>query len=512
MTARSLVLALLLFGSCAAAGEDAAPKPRLVVVISVDQLRPDVLRRYAKEYRGGLKRLLDGGLQFRGELAHAATQTGPGHSTMLTGCNPARTGIVANSWINRETLRSVYCVNDDASPIFLVKDKGRSPKQLLVTTLGDWMHSANPRARVFAVSGKDRAAITMGGKRPDGAYWFDRTAMGFTSSTYYHPDGMPDWLAAFNGDGWYDELPTQWTYEPAEGVRADDFPGESSRFSRTSPHPLRDADRRKSCDRIYCSPFVDAWTLRLAATLVERNDLGGDDVADLLCISLSATDTVGHQYGPFSQEIHDNLLRLDRGLGDLFALLDRRGAPYVVALTADHGVLPIPELTLVPLRPALQQATAAVQKKFGRADFMRVTGDGQVWLRPEDGLDLDAARETIAAVFRAQENVEAVIDPRAPGDGPLAELVRHTHHPERGADLYIIAKEKVLFSNYPSGTSHGSPWGYDRRVPLLFFGAGIPAGDTGRRARTIDIGPTLAHLLGVPASEGLDGSVLSLKK
>lgn len=506
------LLALLLLVSCAPA-EDAAEKPRLAVVISVDQLRPDVLRRYAKEYRGGLKRLLAGGLHFRGELVHAATQTGPGHSTMLTGCNPARTGIVANSWINRETLRSVYCVNDDASPVFLVKNKGRSPKQMLTTALGDWMHDANPKAKVYAVSGKDRAAITMGGKHPDGAYWFDRTAMGFTSSAYYHPDGLPGWIAAFNDDGWYDQLPAQWIYQPAAGVRADDFPGESSRFSRTSPHPLRDADRRKSCDRIYCSPFVDAWTLRLAGKLVEREDLGGDDVADLLCISLSATDTVGHLYGPFSQEIHDDLLRLDRELGELFELLDRRGAPYVVVLTADHGVLPIPELKLVPLRPAIQAATAAVQKKFGRADFFRVSGDGQIWLRPQPGVDLDVARRTIADVLRAQEFVAAVLDPRALDDaGPIGELVRNTHHPARGADLYVIAKEKVLFSDYVSGTSHGSPWSYDREVPLSFFGAGIPAGETGRTAHTIDIAPTLARALGVPAPGGLDGSVLSLRK
>lgn len=503
------LIALLLCAATAAATD----KPRLVVVVSLDQMRPDTLQRFAKEYTGGLKRVLERGLHYRGVLEHALTQTGPGHSTMLTGCRPARTGIVANGWLERGSLKNVYCVEDAAAPVWGAKSKGRSPKLLLTSSLGDWMRAADPGAQVFSVSGKDRSAVLMGGRHANGAFWLEKGAGGFSSSAYYYPDGLPDWVKSFNRDGWYDQLPKQWKHETVDWLRADDHPSESSRYSRTTPHPLRGAVRRKTLDRIYRSPYIDEWTLRLASHLVRYYDLGGDASTDLLCVSLSATDTVGHLYGPFSQEIRDCTLRLDRNLGAFFDLLDKRGAPYVVAVTADHGVLPMTELTRVDARKVIQAATVAVQRKFGAADLFRIYGGTQVWLKPRKGVDMNAVRDTLAQSLRAQDAIAHVLDlDKLHGKDPIVDLVRYSYHPDRCGDLYVVPKEKVLLTTYgATGTNHGSPYGYDRDVPVSFLGVGIPAGKTGRVGRTIDIGPTLAHLLGLPVPEGLDGTVLSLK-
>ena len=291
---------LLLFLSALSAAADPAPAPRLLVVISVDQMRADTLTRFAAEYTSGLDRFLEHGRRFDGRLDHAGTETGPGHSTMLTGCRPSRTGIVANGWLDRATLRRIYCVDDPASPVYGAPRSGRSPKNLLRNTLGDWMKRADPRAKVYSVSAKDRAAILMAGRYPDGVFWLDKRRPGFTTSRYYRPAGLPDWLIAFNHDGWFAALPASWTYKAVPGLRADDDPRESPRYGRVSPHPLLHSKVAETIGALYHSPFVDAWTLRLAARVVDRYDLGGDATCDLLCVSLSATDTVGHLYGPFS--------------------------------------------------------------------------------------------------------------------------------------------------------------------------------------------------------------------
>ncbi|MGH7163207.1 MAG: alkaline phosphatase family protein, partial [Planctomycetota bacterium] len=327
-----------------------AGPPRLAVVVVVDQLRPDTLARFRGEYRGGLKRVLESGRGFPCAHDHAATETAPGHATLLTGCHPRSHGITQNGWLDAAGLRQVYCVEDERSPVFGARGEGRSPRLLLRPGLGDWMKAADPRSRVVAVAGKDRAALLMGAFHADAAFWFHPEAGGMTSSGYYFPAGLPDWVAAFHADGWVDALPEEWSYAPDPSLGPDDDPRESPLFGRASPHPLRRGDRRRFLEAFVGSPYLDELTLRFARRLVERYDLGGDGSPDLLCVSCSSTDTVGHLYGPASQEVRDTVLRLDARLGELFDLLDARGHRWIVALSADHGVLPLAQLRRAPLQ------------------------------------------------------------------------------------------------------------------------------------------------------------------
>ena len=280
------------------------------------------------------------------------------------------------------------------------------------------------------------------------------------------------------------------------------------RYSRKSPHPLRKGGRQKTLARMYASPYGDAYVLRFARKLVEQHDLGGDDVTDLIAIGLSSTDTVGHAYGPFSQEIRDTTLRLDRNLGAFFDFLDERKITYVVALTADHGVLPIPDRNVIDSRPLVQRLNVAVQKKLGAGDWFRLVSTGQIYVKSAK------ARAAILEAARAEPVFEAVFqreDMEADTPGLLLGLLRRSYHPMRSGDLLGVPREKVLVTRYTTGTSHGSPWRYDREVPILFYGPEIPVGRRGREVRTVDIAPTLAGRIGISVPEGVDGVALPLK-
>jgi len=482
-----------------------AEPPRLLVLVSIDQLRPDTLTRFAAEYRGGLKRLLAEGRRYHGVHDHAATETGPGHATLATGCHPSHNGIVANQWLDPASLEPMYCV------------AGGTPANMLRPALGDWLKARDARARVVSVAGKDRSAILMGGLHPDAALWFDRETCGFTSSDYYFAAGKPDWLTAFPGDGWLDTLPETWSYEPApaeHGLRPDDDPQESPRFSRTSPHPLRADDRKAMAARVYVSPYVDELTLRLAADVAVRYDLGGDEVPDLLCVGLSATDTIGHSYGPFSQEIRDSMLRLDRELGAFFDLLDRRRAPYVLALSADHGVLPLTEIKRVPFQAAAQQLQIAITKRLGDGDWCRLAGGdlyvNRAYCAAHDA-DPAAVARALAEAAATLDSVQAAYGPddlKGSGGDELLGLVRRSWRADRSGEVCLVQKERIVFDAYGTGTTHGSPYRYDREVPIVFFGAGFAAGVQDGEVRTVDIAPTLAAAAGVAPPADADGHPL----
>ncbi|MFB3066138.1 MAG: alkaline phosphatase family protein [Planctomycetota bacterium] len=515
----ALLFCLLLLPAVAPAAEPV----RLVVVVSVDQLRPDTLAAYRDEYQGGLGRLLKHARSFDCVHDHAITFTGPGHSVLLTGLHPRRTGIALNHWRDPATLRTVYCVEDAEHRVFGDPRRTASPRLLRCDALGDWMRRRNPRSKVYSVAGKDRSAVLMGGQHPGAALWYDHVRGGFTSSTYYFPYGLPDWVDAFRNDGWLRSLPAAWTYEPSPHLRRDDDPRESPRNNRASPHPLRTGMLMRTLSNIYGSPYLDEWTLRFARALVERHDLGGDEAPDLLCIGLSATDTVGHLYGPRSQEIRDVVLHLDRELGEFFAFLDARGAPYVVALCADHGVLALDDLKAVNGTEAGREVKAALQERLGAGLWTSLHKHGgspapnlylDRALCAERGVAPERVLRALKQVLSARPEVAAVYD-RAQLSGTeatddvLLALARNSYAPGRTGDLVFRTKPGVLYRTGP-GTSHGSPYAYDREVPLLFIGPGIEPGPGGA-ARTIDLGPTLAVLLGLEPPADLDGAPLALR-
>jgi predicted AlkP superfamily pyrophosphatase or phosphodiesterase len=514
---------------------------RLVLVLAVDQLRPD---RLDADLPGGLGRLAREGRSFaEAALAHGITETCPGHATMLSGRHPAAAGIPANDFFpdDPEAREAVYCAFDPREETREIGgESGLSPASLRADTLGDWLQRASPTSRVFAIAGKDRGAIMLGGQHPDGTYWFrGGDPPRFTTSRYYR-DALPAWVLRWNGaappaDGFLASVPERWEHGESNGVRTpDDFVGEATRTSRTSPHPLRDADLGRFSEQLYLSPYLDLATLDFARQLVEEEDLGRGPAPDLLALSLSATDTVGHLFGPWSRESGDALHRLDRALGGFLDRLEARtGGALVVALTADHGVLPLPEWLA-----ANGEGTCPVAS--GRAGIRRIGLGllGHLWwelgplARPGAWLhfagsqvrvDRELARRQAVPVERAASLAEAYLESWpaighawtaaeiASVDGELAELYRHSFVPGRSGDLVVEPARGCLISSYDTGTSHGSPWEYDRRVPLVFRGPGVAAGRVPGPAATVDLAPTLAALLGVPAPADLDGRPLPLR-
>jgi len=538
------------------------PAPaRLVVLLAIDQLRPD---RLSPDQPGGLGRLQREGRVFEdAALAHAVTETCPGHATMLSGRHPANIGVPGNSYVDPDTLEQRYCVEDPAPDAAILgaapeagskpePRDGRSPRVMRDGSLGDWMKARWPGARVFSVSGKDRSAIAMGGRDADAAYWLVRGADPHFTTSRYYLEALPDWVRAFDARRVHALLPDAWEYLPASvaasaaTARVDDYPHESPAFGRAAPHPvLRDppgVERlpealRHPSDRAYATPFQDAVTLAFTRELVERENLGSGPQPDLLAVGLSATDLVGHFYGPESWESRDALARLDAALGELLAFLEARvgAGRLLVVVTADHGVLPIPEWLLetersrCPLpggrlqgKELLAGLAAQLDASFGAA-----AGDEGPWFASASSrITFNRARaaqagvslEDLQAVARRHLDAQAGVtrtwtrDEALSGAGPepFASLYLNSWEPRIAGDLALQVDEDCLLSDPRIATSHGSPYLYDRRVPLVFFGPGVAPGRVRGDAATVDIAPTLAKLLGVETPPDLDGRVLDV--
>jgi predicted AlkP superfamily pyrophosphatase or phosphodiesterase len=519
-----LACAALLLGGCGE-GRGRDGRPRLVVVLVVDQMRPESLR---PDLPGGLGHLARAGRVFaNASLQHATTETCPGHVTVLTGRHPGPAGIPGNNFVLRESGKAVYCVEDFSEGTrVLGGQRMRSPRNILATALGDWLQAEQPGSRVFAVSGKDRAAIALGGQAADGAYWYDyREARRFTTSGYY-AQALPDWVEPWDGEALLESVPEEWV------VAAGDAGGGEIR------HPLRvPGSLGESMIALYVSPFLDEVTLGFARALVDAEGLGRGPGVDLLAVSLSATDSVGHLYGSRSLEAEDTLRRLDDALGSFLESLEQAVGPGRVlgVLTSDHGVLPLaewprePDGTGCPLASgriepdALELALdAAMQERFGagRVELL-------AWLKRSGTrftVDRELARaagvevgEIVAAAERwleSQPGVErawtAEEIEQGEGPEPFVTLDRNSYHPERGGDLVVQPVRGCLFADPRYRTSHGTPYEYDRKVPLVFFGAGVEPGRVEAPAAAVDIAPTLAAALGVRPPPGVDGRVLPL--
>ena len=517
---------ILLFSASAIA------EPRLVVLLAVDQLRAD---RLTADLPGGLGRLVREGFVYgNATLDHGLTNTCPGHVVISTGVNPGKAGIPGNSYIDHETMAERYCVDDPGSDNIVIGGSAtRSPNAITATTLGDWLKKKSPTSRVFSVSGKDRSAITLGGKQADGAFWYDQRGAGFTSSTYYGDD-LPDYVRALNGsdffvDGFAGNFPAAWTH--GEGThRADDYVGESQTHARKSAHPLNTGDAAERAERIYFSPFLDIATGELAKRIIEEEQLGQRGVTDLLAVSFSATDLVGHLYGPFSAESEDAIRYLDAEVGVLLEILDQAvGGDYILALTADHGVLPLPEwldeqgqLTC-PVEGGRISVSSATFRllwhlyknftfPFGNpSKLIKASAAGltvnrayaeQIGVTVEEVVDsLEAYYETWPAMAGTWDQKEIF-----ESDEPVARLYRNSYVVGKSGDLVPQLAETCLTFR-PEGTSHGSPYMYDRHIPLVFFGQGIARGGDMEAVHSIDIAPTFGAHIGLDLPDDLDGHV-----
>jgi arylsulfatase A-like enzyme len=513
-----------------------ASRPRLVVVIAVDQLRADYIDRFRSWFGpAGFNLFLEHGARFvTARHEHAITETCPGHAVMLTGSYGMVNGIVANDWYDARSKRAMYCAEDTTVTLIGSGETGRSPRNLIAGTVGDMLKTQTAgHGRVITVSAKDRSAIMLGGKRADAAYWpVDST---FVTSTYYRPD-LPAWVRAFNasravaryvGQGWDRALPRA-AYAPmgADDVR---YERNVAGLGRTFPHPIA------SAQAVDYTPFSDEIVAEFARRAVTAESLGRDSVPDLLGIGFSATDRVGHTFGPNSQEIMDDVVRLDRTLARLFGFLNREVGldKVLLVLTADHGVAPFPELVARSgrrpgpgrLDPATVDSAVsrALSKRYGSVPSPGwLAYDGGSWLslsrpavsgrRATLGDAVGIAREAIRRLpgiydVRTAEELERQ-RAAAVARGPAGDAVR-SYYPGRGGDLIYLLRPDWIVSDEPTGTTHGSGWRYDQDVPLLWYGRGVVAGTYRDTVAVADLAPTLSALLGLPAPSGAQGRVLN---
>jgi len=497
--------------------------PRLVLFIAVDQMRLDYLTRFAPLYKAGFRTLLDRGAVFtNARYRHADTETGPGHSVLLSGRSPSHSGIVANEWYDALLKRDVYVVGDPAVSALGGGGPGISPANFIGFTVGDMLKKRTPGSRVVGISLKDRGAVLMAGPRADAAYWYDPASGGFETSTYY-VKSAPAWLTAWNARRpadspawrvWSRLLPDEATYRRYAGEDA--VKGEFDGVDTVFPHRVRGAPPAKEYyDDLRRTPFADELLLDAALEAMTAHQLGADDDPDLLAISFSAPDVIGHSYGPDSQEVMDEYLRLDATLARLFDEVDRRvGLDRVlIALSSDHGALPLVELLQargVPARRARTDQIAAPVKQALDERFGPGNGFLARFLPPDFYLDLDA----IARQGRARREVEDVIEQALldtglvakvytherllgdpPADDPFFALFRRAFFQPRSPDVMVLLKEWVYLSDHVGGTGHGTAYEYDRHVPIVFLGPGIRAGSYPIRCGPEDIAPTLGALL-----------------
>ncbi len=479
-----------------------AEKPRLILTIVIDQFRYDYTTRFRAEYKGGLETLLARGAVFtNARYRQFPTVTATGHSTVLTGATPSISGIAGNGWFDRDAGRQVTSVSDDT--VRLVGGSagaGASPRRLLVSTVGDELKiSSAGQSRVFGISLKDRAAILPVGHSADGAYWFDGKTGHFVTSTYYRSD-LPPWVIDFNA-----VTPSRYRGEEWLGHK---LPADEKAFSALASTPS-------------ANELIESFAERA----IEAERLGKGPATDLLAVSFSGNDYVGHEYGPDSPEVRDISLRTDALLGKLFSRVDALvGMQNVlVVLTADHGVAPTPEAEAARRMPggrvSLGAIVEAVQKaltsKYGEGKWISGTGDESLYLnRPlilEKKLNraevTNAARDAVFAlphvfrVFTYDQLIEGSVTPDLVG-----RMMMDGFNARRGADLSIVLDPYWIFAG--SGTTHGSPFGYDAHVPVIFMGAGIRAGRYDGSIAVNDIAPTLATMLGIETPSGSVGRVL----
>jgi predicted AlkP superfamily pyrophosphatase or phosphodiesterase len=508
--------------------------PKLIVAISVDQFSADLFARYRRYFTGGLARLQQGAVFPSGYQSHAATETCPGHSTLLTGMRPAHTGIIANMWYDSAIARAdkrIYCAEDERDPASTSKDPVVSAAHLRVPTLGERMKAAWPASRNVAVSAKDRAVAMMGGHAIDAAYWWKGS--GFTS---FNGKPLSPAAQAENAAAAAQIKAGAPALAVPAWCAAADATVPVKTFSMGTGHfPLEP----NKPDAFRASPRIDAATGDLAARLVDEMKLGQGPAPDILSVSFSATDYVGHAFGTGGAEMCIQLAELDRTIGRLFAALDARKLDYAVVLSADHGGIDAPErLDRQAYPTAIRADKALTPEALGKAITEKtgiaassgplLLGDGPFGdYYVAKGLTADQratvtatlvsllkSNPEVAEAFTAQQIAEGPMPTGSPQDWTLLDRVRASYDRERSGDVVSLLKRGVVPIPDPGPgytATHGSAWDYDRRVPMLFWRRGLPAFEQPIPVETVDIAPTLAALIGLSVPAGtFDGRCLDL--
>jgi len=521
---------------------NSAARPKLVAVIVVDQMRADYIEKFRGQWTGGLKRLVEQGAWFReAAYPYAATETCVGHATISTGALPATSGMVANAWWDRESQKMVTCTADpkakNSGYAGTAAKGGDSAWRLRVPAFADELRfQAGAATRVVTFSLKARSSIMLGGHKADAATWLE--SGGWVTSNVY---GTLPFIEAYAkahpvkedyGKTWTPSLPrSAYLYdEKAVGAVA---PGG---WDLSFPHPLSGKSGGSEADEAFygqwaTSPFANTYLTKLAETAIDQLGLGKGGGTDYLGVSYSSTDYVGHSFGPQSWEVQDMYVRLDKDLGELLKHLDEKAGAgnYVVALSADHGVVPTPESMSQTGAdagelhiPDVQQKIEDTLKSFGYAPAVAHIASADVYFAPGIYEKLKTEPAALGAVMAAIRDVPGVADvyraedltDRPATNSPIRLAESNSFFPARSGDLVIVPKPYWLGVSSPagksrdSGTGHGTPYYYDQRVPILLMGGGIQKGEYFGAATPADIAPTLAALCGITLVTH-DGRVLS---
>lgn len=519
----------------------AAEKPRLVVVVSIDQFPYEYIERFRHNFsRDGLfLNLLDKGLVYANcHHAHAFTFTGPGHASLLTGTYPAKHGIIGNDWYDRTTGQDTNCVSDkDAAIVGNEGAAGISPRNLLVPTVGDMMKLESAgRSKVFGISLKDRAGILMTGRSADGSFWMQNGR--WVTSKYYRTD-LPGYLRVLNeAEVSKAQGGKEWTLLLDRAKYADHRPDKSpvenppDGFGRDFPHKFAPADDKKYEGQFNVSPFANEFILLGAERLLQYEQLGKDEHVDLLAVGLSPNDLCGHAFDPYSLEVEDMTYRTDLMLGAFKRAVDAHmdGRPWLLVLTSDHGIAPNPAYAadrrlgaksdpLGKTDELKARIDAALARRFpapfGAKSYIQKFENYQVYLLRDQpalaGENYVTAQQIVRDVLLEQSSVAAAATRNdllaGAGKTEMMQAFERAYHPRRSGD--------VLFATLPyhthvgaSGTTHGSPWRYDTHVPLIFFGAGVKHEIVERKTHVAALGPTVSRLLSLPVPPASDEEAL----
>jgi predicted AlkP superfamily pyrophosphatase or phosphodiesterase len=515
-------------------------RPKLIVVLVVDQMRADYVERFRDRWHGGLRRLVDQGAWLRqAAYPYTATETCPGHATISTGVFPAAHGIIGNTWWDRQTSARVICTEDPAASRVRLDGEagtGDSPVRLLAPSFAEQLRAAVPGSRVVTLSVKARAAIMLAGHHADAVLFQDEgTGEWITSSAYgaVFPTFGQQFIEANPITA---DFSKAWTLSapPASSTGGRSVLGEGppAGWTTSFPHALsagEPAPGNAFFLRWRTSPFADAYYGRLAAAAIDALHLGSGPGVDFLGIGFSATDYVGHAFGPDSREIEDQMIRLDQTIGTLLAKLDSAvgAGHYVVALTADHGVAPVPEQAKargadagrVNARSLADRIETALAEKLGAGKHVAQLVGSDLYFTPGVAERLQGDTSLWRAVQQAalsEPGVDRVVlhVKQTPGSGadPVLRALSFEQCPGRSGDAWIGLKSGWIFSartatGWAGGTSHGSVHDYDQRVPILLFGEGVKPGPDDAAATPADIAPTLASLAGIRIAH-TDGRIL----
>jgi len=498
-------------------GAPARKRPRLVMAIMIDQFRYDYLLRFRSDYNSGLERLLEQGAVFAdAHYIHAATVTAVGHSTFLSGATPSVSGIIGNEWYDRESGRTVTSVFDPKSKMVggVPGADGSSPRRMLVSTIGDELKMHGVESKIIGVSIKDRGAVLPAGHMADGAYWYDPDSNHWVTSTYYRAE-LPDWVRKLNDEQGYQKY-----------IGAKWFPFDAKDESGKPFCTMVAGGEVRFCGGLEATPWGNEMIEQFAERAIANENLGQHAGTDVLTISFSSNDYVGHAVGPDDPAVRDISIRTDRLLGKLLDYVEARVGKdnALVVLTADHGVAPVPEVNAARNMPGGRLSEARLLDRVSSALVKRF-GPGK-WLLPGSATNLYLNLELVQARKLNMKDVEQVAADAARGEAHVARVFTRDEllsgevqrdeigrafslgfYGQRSGDVLVLQEPYYLFD--ATGTSHGTPYDYDSHVPLIFMGPGIQARTYFGKVAENDVAPTLAAMLGIEAPSGSVGRVLS---